>query len=139
MALPKKVAWPVFFFLVCLDALITYLVGNGQGGSLLWRPLVAKTGFLVIFILLPLVFAFFYLIVKLAGWFLEKFDKLPKGEEMILTSLIIVYTAYDLYLAFFPYPLSYYILIPILLIPGLIYGFWLEYLRARGKRRVKKT
>lgn len=139
MTLPKKIAWLIFFLLLCLEALVTYLVGNGQEGNSLWRPIVTALGFKVVFLIIPLVFIFFYFLVKLAGWLVERLDKLPHGEEIILTALVITYATYDLYLILVPRSFGYlgtkshYALIPLLIIPGLIYGLWLEHLKARGK------
>ena len=47
--------------------------------------------------LVPLILPFFYLLVKMLGWLIHKTDKLPQAEELVLTTLVVVYFVYDLW------------------------------------------
>ncbi len=128
-ALSKKIGWPILIFLVFLDAFITFIRGGAEGNPL-WKPLVEQFGANTLWFLAVLVLGLFYFAVKYAGKYIEKY---PQGEEIILTNFVIAFATYDLYILFaLPYigflgTRSHYALIPILIIPVLIYNLWIEY------------
>lgn len=130
-ALPKKIGWPVLVLLVFWDAFITFRAG-GEGNPL-WKPVVNYFGLYALWVLSILVLGLFYFLVKYAGKYAQKYEGDSHWEEIVLTNLIIVFAAYDFYLAFLlPYfgylgSRYHYAIIPILIIPLLIYNLWLEY------------
>lgn len=131
MALPKYISWPILILLVFLDASVTHI--TTKENTLLWRPLIDKFGVNILWVLAVVGLILFYLITKIGGWYVEHIGRLPKGEEIVLTSLLIVFTTYDTYKIFLrPYLdyinfNNYFIIFSALLIPVIIYSFWLEY------------
>ena len=131
LALPKRIGWPVMVFLVFWDAFITYRVG-GESNPL-WRPFVEMFGLNALWVLAALVLVLFYLVTKLAGWYVSRFEHFSQGEEIVLTNLVIAFGTYDLYLTFLlPYfgylgSGSHYAIIPVLAVPVIAYNVWLEY------------
>lgn len=128
VALPKQVSWLLLILLVFWDAWITRQAG-GESNPL-WKPIVQAFGIDALWFLAILVLALFYLVVKLAGWYYERFENSLQGEEITLTSLVIAFGFYDFYLTFllprFGYfgTKSHYALIPFLAIPVLAYSIW---------------
>ncbi len=132
LALSKKIGWPILIFLVFLDAFITFIRG-GRESNPLWKPLVNQFGPNTLWFLAILVLVLFYFAVKYLGIYVNKYEKYPQGEEIILTNFVIAFTTYDLYILFaLPYvgflgTRSHYAIIPILIVPILIYNLWIEY------------
>ena len=137
-ALPKKIGWPILVLLVFWDAFITFRAG-GEGNPLL-RPIVNYFGLHALWILAILALGLFYLLVKYVGKYTQKYEGYSQGEEIVLTNLVIAFATYDFYLTFLlPYfgylGLRYhYAIIPVIIIPLLIYNLWLEH----RKKKVKK-
>jgi len=131
MALPKKIAWPIIILALFWDVFLT--VRAGGEGNPLWRPLTLNYGINVVWALLPLGLLIFYLLSKACGWLIEKVDKYPRGEEIVLTFLVLVYGTYVLYLTFFVSRFAYlgsrshYRIILLLIIPAIFYQIWLEF------------
>lgn len=138
IALSKKVGWPILMFIIFLDAFITYRAG-GEGNPL-WRPVVEMFGLNALWFLVILVLIFFYLLTRIVGWYIEKFEHYPQGEEIVLTNLVIAFVVYDLYLIFAAPHFGYlgsryhYAIIPILIIPLIVYNIWLEYQKKKNKK-----
>ena len=139
-ALPKKIGWPILVLLVFWDAFITFSAG-GESNPLL-RPIVTYFGLHALWVLGILVLGLFYLLVKYVGKYAQKYEGYSQGEEIVLTSLVIVFATYDFYLTFLrPYfgylgSRYHYAIIPILIVPVLIYNLWLEHLKK--KKNMKK-
>ena len=95
VTLSKKTGWIIFTLLLFVDAFLD--VVRGAEGNPLWKPLVARMGINFVPFLVPLILPFFYLLVKMLGWLIHKTDKLPQAEELVLTTLVVVYFVYDLW------------------------------------------
>lgn len=138
MAIPKYISWPVLILLVFLDAFVTHVAGGED--NLLWRPLIEMFGVNILWILAVLGLVLFYLVAKIGGWYVERVGRLQRGEEIVLTSLLIIFATYDVYKIFirssldYLNPSNYYIVIPVLLLPVIIYSIWLE--RHRHKKAI---
>lgn len=137
MVLPKSIGWLLLTLLVFWDAFLTYQ--KGAEGNPLWRPLVETFGINALWVLAPVALAIFYLAVRIFGWVTEKLDRLQRGEEIVLTNLVIAFATYDLYITFLlPYfgylgSRSHYRILLVLAVPIIIYNLWFEYLRRKGK------
>lgn len=140
ISLPKKLGWPILILLVFWDAFITFRAG-GESNPLL-RPIVNYFGLHALWFLGVGVLILFYLLTKIVGKYVSKYEGFPQGEEIVLTSLVIVFATYDFYLTFLAPHFGYlgsqyhYTIIPIIIVPLLVYNFWLEYLKRKG--RLKK-
>ncbi len=140
MAIPKYISWPLLILLVFLDAFVTHV--SGREDNLLWRPLIQMFGINILWILAIFGLILFYLVAKIGGWYVEQVGRLKKGEEIVLTSLLIVFATYDVYkILIRPYLAdlslgSYYIIFPAVLIPVIIYSLWLEKYHKRTKLQI---
>jgi len=138
MALPKKIAWPIIIFALFWDVFLT--VRAGGEGNPLWRPLTLRYGLNILWLLLPFGVLLFYLLSKIFGFLIEKLDKYPQGEEIVLTSLVLVYGTYVLYITFFASRFAYlgsrshYRIILLLIIPAVLYQIFLEIKKRKMKR-----
>ena len=91
--------------------------------------------------MVPFVLIIFYLLVWGGARLAKKIDKIRIGaEELILTTLVIVYGLFDIWLILF-YMLDFrlfknhYYLIPVLILAGIIYEMWTEKkLKMHGSR-----
>ena len=137
IALPKYIGWPVLILLIFWDAFFTYR--GGREGNPLWQPIVERFGLNALWVLAIFVLVLFYFLTKILGRYTEKVEKFPQGEEIVLTNLVIVFIVYDLYITFAAPRIGYlgfrrhYAIIPVLIVPVLIYDIWLEYLKRKGK------
>ncbi|MBI4991141.1 hypothetical protein HZB96_03545 [Candidatus Gottesmanbacteria bacterium] len=142
MALPKYISWPILILLVFLDASVTHI--TTKENTLLWRPLIEKFGVNILWVLAIVGLILFYLITKIGGWYVERVGRLPKGEEIVLTSLLIVFATYDTYKIFirpsldYLNPSNYYFIFPVLLLPVIIYSLWLEHHKHKKVQLVHK-
>ncbi len=133
VALPGRIGWPILIFLVFWDAFITYR--GGREGNPIWQPFVNALGINALWLLAVLALALFYIVIKLAG----RYVKYPEGEELVLTTFVIAFATYDLYITFLlPYygflgSRSHYYIIPVLIVPVLAYNIWFEYKKRRAK------
>jgi len=129
VTLPKKTAWVVFTLLLLTDAFLD--VARRVEGNSLWQPIVTVIGINYVPLLVPLILPLFYVVVKVLGWLVRKVDRLPQAEELILTTLVIVYFVYDLWVVavdFFGFRLisNFRQTIPLLLATSLGYALWAE-------------
>ena len=138
MTLPQPLGWIFLTALLYWDAGITF--SRGQEGNPLWAPLVDSFGLGALWVLPVVALALFYLATEGLGWVVERVDKIPNGRGVILTSLVIVFATYDVYI---PWLLphygwlgsrTHYGIIPILLGPFLIYQIALEWIRRRDAK-----
>lgn len=132
--LSKKTGWVIFTSLLFVDAFLDVI--RGAEGNPLWKPLVARIGINFVPFLVPLILPFFYLTVKALGLLISKVDKLPQAEELVLTTLVVVYFVFDLWVIaadFFGFNLirSHYQVIPILVVVGFGYALWAEWVIKR--------
>lgn len=127
--LSKRIGWILLAALVLLDAFLDLI--TGARGSPFWNPIARFLGIKLVPLLTPLVLIIFYLAVKIFGWIVQKTDKTPKSEELILTTLIIVYGVFDVWLIvvkFFDFNLitNYHLMIIPLTVVGMAYGLWAQ-------------
>ena len=87
--LSKGVGWSLLAGLVLVDAFLDVI--RGVEGNPLWIPIVNIIGVNNVPFLVPFVLLLFYLAVKALGWLVNKIDKTPRSEELVLTALVIVY------------------------------------------------
>jgi len=133
VVLSKNLGWIILVILVLLDAFLDIIFAKGKGvESGIWKPISNFLGVNNPFFLTPVVLVLFYFLVKGGAWLTKKADKVTiKAEELVLTTLIIVYGIFDLWLILFylfNFRLfeSHYYLIPILILVGIIYEQWAE-------------
>lgn len=133
VVLSKLWAWIILIFLVLLDASLDLILAGGSGlQSPVWKPIANLLRINNPLFLTPIVLVIFYLAVKGGAWLARKVDKVTfKAEELVLTTLVIVYAVFDLWLIsvyFFNFSLfrSHLYLIPILIIIGIAYSWWAE-------------
>ena len=131
--LSKTPAWIILIGLVLLDALLDVIFAKGKGlESPIWKPIANLLGVSNPLFLTPLVLILFYFVVKIGAWLIKKADKLKvKSEELALTTLVIVYGVFVLWLIsvyFFNFTLfkNHFYLIPVLIIIGTAYSWWAE-------------
>ena len=133
VVLSKKVGWIILVILILLDAFLDIIFAEGKGiNGWIWKPI---SNFLDVsnpFFLTPIVLIIFYFVVKGGAWLAKKADKVTiKAEELVLTTLVIVYGIFDLwlilfYLFNFRLLKSHYYLIPLLILIGVLYEWWAE-------------
>ena len=134
--LSKKIGWIVLAILVLIDAFLDVI--RGVEGNPLWIPIVKVIGINNVPFLVPFVLLLFYLAVKALGWIVEKADKTPKAEELILTSLVIAYGLFDVwavsvdFLGFRLIPNFRYMIIPMTIV-ALGYALWAQ--KKLGKKK----
>ena len=134
--LSKKIGWVILALLVFLDSFLDVI--RGVEGNPLWKPVVNAIGIKNVPFLVPLVLLLFYLVVKVLGWLVEKTDKTPNSEELVLTSLVIVYAVFDIwtisvdFLGFRLIPNFRYMVIPMAII-GMGYALWAQ--KKLGKKK----
>ena len=128
--LTKKQGWIAFTALVFIDSFLTVM--RGVEGNPLWIPIVNAIGITLVPLLVPLILPLYYVAVKVLGRIVERVDKTPHAEEIILTALVVVYAVFDLWLiavGFFGFRIirSFYQTVPFLTIAGLAYALWAQY------------
>ncbi|MBU2616865.1 MAG: hypothetical protein KKB79_02690 [Nanoarchaeota archaeon] len=133
VVLSKKVGWTILAVLVFLDASLDVIFAHGSGvESSIWKPIANLLGVNNPLFLTPIVLIIFYFVVKGGAWLAKKVDKITfKAEELVLTTLIIVYGVFNLWLILvylFDFRLfkNHYYLAPILILIGIIYEWWAE-------------
>ena len=131
VVLSKKVGWIVLTVLLFIDAFLNVI--RGAEGNPIWKPILNYVGIQYTPIFVPFVLLIFYFVVKGGAWLSRKVDKIPiKSEELVLTSLVLAYFVFDLWVIsvdFFDFRLikNNYYLTSILVIVVLIYGLWAEH------------
>ncbi len=131
--LSKTWAWIILICLIILDASLDVIFTGGAGlQSPIWKPIANLLGVSNPLFLTPLVLILFYFVVKGGAWLTKKVDKvISKEEELVLTTLVIVYGIFNLWLIsvyFFNFGLfkNHFYLIPILIVVGIAYSWWAE-------------
>ena len=139
VVLSKTLGWIIVVLLILLDASLDIIFAKGKGlESPVWKPIANFLGISNPLFMTPIVLILFYFLVKGGAWLTKKVDKINvKNEELVLTTLVIVYGVFDLWLIsvyLFNFKLfkSHLYLIPILIIIGIFYNWWAE-------RRLKKN
>ena len=135
--LPKRLGWIALAALLFLDAFLDVI--RGAEGNPLWKPAVAIIGIEAVPFLVPLILPLFYIAVKAAGWLIKRVDRLPHAEELVLTSLVLVFAVYDIWVMsvdFLGFRLitSHYQIIPVLIVAALAYALSAECLIRRKRK-----
>ena len=136
VALPKHLGWIFFTILVFIDAFLTVI--RGAEGNPLWIPVVKFIGINRVLFLVPLILPLYYFVVKAISWVVKRVDRLPQAEEILLTTLVLIYAVFDVWLIavdFFGFRFirSFYHTIPFLIAVGFVYALLAEYLVKRQK------
>lgn len=126
--LSKQSGLILLTLLVFFDALLDLI--TGAGGSSFWNPVANFIGIKTPF-LAPFVVVVIYFAAKGLGWIVRKTDKTPRSEELVLTTYIVVYGFFDIWLVavdFFNFTLikDHRILIIPLIIIGWLYSSWAQ-------------
>ena len=131
--LSKTYGWIILVALVLLDAILDIIFAKGSGvQSGIWKPIANLLGVTNPLFLTPIVLIIFYLVVKGGAWLTKKADKIDfYAEELVLTTLVIVYGVFVLwlisvYLFNFTLIKNQFYLIPILIVIGIVYSWWAE-------------
>jgi len=127
--LSKSTGWILLTALVFIDALLDVVISGGVG-SPFWKPIADIFGIKMVPLLAPVVLVVFYFAVKTLGWLVQKTDKTPRSEELILTTLVVIYGVFDVWLIArilgFNLITNYRLMIIPLTIIGLVYGLWAQ-------------
>ena len=129
--LSKKLSWIFIILLVYIDAVLDIIAGKGMGNPM-WIPFVEKFGSYIVLILAIPVLALFYFFIRILTKIVVRIDKLPYAEEILTTTLVVVYLLFDIWLVstgFLGFSLirNFRYTIPFLIIGGLIYALWAEH------------
>jgi len=134
--LSKGIGWSLLAGLILIDAFLDVI--RGVEGNPLWIPIINMIGIKNVPFLAPFVLALFYAVVKALGWLVDKIDKTPRSEELVLTALVIVYAIFDIwaisvdFLGFGLIPNFRYMIIPMTII-ALGYALWAQ--KKLGKKK----
>ncbi len=140
-SLPYSAGWIALVLLVFWDAFITYkglIRFGGTDGNPLWSGIVSYAGPNILWFLALIVLLLFYGVVVSAGWYIEHFEHTFPGRRVILTTLVIAFATYDVYITFFlpAYGFlgsrSHYYIIPVLIIPVITYMIFVEYQKRKN-------
>jgi len=127
--LSKSTGWILLTALVFIDALLDVVISGGVG-SPFWKPIADIFGIKMVPLLAPAVLVLFYFAVKTLGWLVQKTDKTPRSEELILTTLVVIYGVFDVWLIAqilgFNLITNYRLMIIPLTIICLVYGLWAQ-------------
>ncbi len=131
VVLSKAWAWIILAALVVLDAFLDVIFEEGRGlETNVLKPLADLLGIANPIFLTPFVLVIFYLAAKAGAWLAVKVDNVKvRAEELILTTFVIVYGVFDLWLLslyFLDFTLikNHFYLIPVLLLIALVYNWW---------------
>jgi len=115
--------------LIFIDAFLDIIKWGGVG-SPFWKSIADIFGIKMVPLLAPVVLVIFYFAVKALGRLVQKTDKTPRSEELILTILVVVYGVFDVWLIArilgFNLITNYRLMIVPLTIIGLVYGLWAQ-------------
>ena len=127
--LSKSTGWILLTALVFIDALLDVVISGGVG-SPFWKPIADIFGIKMVPLLAPVVLVIFQFAVKALGRLVQKTDKTPRSEELILTTLVVIYGVFDVWLIArilgFNLITNYRLMIIPLTIIGLVYGLWAQ-------------
>lgn len=141
VVLSKLWAWIILVILAILDASLDMIFANSQGlQGFFWKPIADFLGIQSAILGVPILLIIFFIVVKIGAFLEKKIEKVQYAEELVLTTLVIVYSLFDLWLIlvyFFNFTLfkSHFYLIPIFIIIGTAYSWWAEKKLKNKKRR----
>lgn len=132
LVLSKPWAWVILVILAVLDALLDMIFSNSQGlQSFFWKPIADFFGIRYAILGVPILLIVFFVAVKIGAFLEKKIERISYAEELVLTTLVIVYGLFDLwsisvYLFNFRLFKNHFYLIPVLIIIGITYSWWAE-------------
>jgi len=136
--LSKFWAWIILVMLAILDSSLDMIFSDSQGlQNFFWKPIADFFGIQYAILGVPLLLIAFFIVIKIGAFLEKKIEKVQYAEELVLTTLVIVYGLFDLWLIlvhFFNFTLikNHFYLIPIFIVIGIIYS-WLAEKKIRNK------
>jgi len=140
--LPKLWAWIFLVLLALLDSFLDmFFAANSGLKSFFWQPIAEFTGIKYAPLIVPFLLIIFFILVKFGAFLEKKIEKVNKAEELILTTLVVTYGLFNIWLisvylfkfSLFRNPLY---LIPVLIVVAMAYAWWAE--RILKKEKVNK-
>lgn len=127
--LSKTAGFIILGLLLLTDTIFDVL--RGTQGNPLYKPIENAFGINIFPLLVPFALVFFYGIIKLIAWIAVKIEKVPNIEEILLTTLVIIFFVHDIWVFSVDYLSfalirNYHKMIPVYIIIGLIYSTWAE-------------
>ena len=130
--LSKKVGWVILILLALIDSFLDMFFANNSGlQSFFWKPISDILRIKYAPVAVPIILIIFYFLVKIGAFLEKKIDKIPFAEELVLTTLVIVYGLFVFWLVlvyFLGFSLiknHLYLIFPLILV-GTIYSWWAE-------------
>ena len=130
--LSKLWAWIILVLLALVDSFLDMFFADNTGlKSFFWNPVANFTGMKYAPLAVPVLLLIFFIAVKIGTLLEEKIEKVHHAEELVLTTLVIAYGAFNLWLIsfyFFGFSLlnNRLHLIIILIIIATAYAWWAE-------------
>ena len=132
LVLSKTWGWIILVLLAILDASLDMIYSESSGlQGFFWKPISEFLGIKYAILGVPILLIIFFIIVKIGTFLEKKTEKIQFAEEIVITTLVIVYGLFDLWLiAFHIFDFriirNHYFLIPLLIVIGVIYSWWAE-------------
>ena len=132
VVLSKLWAWIILVILAVLDALLDMIFSDSQGlQGFFWKSIANFFRIQSAILAVPLLLIIFFVAVKIGAFLEKKIERVQYAEELVLTTLVILYGLFNLWcilVYFFNFTLfkSYFYLIPIFIIVGIVYSWWAE-------------
>ena len=132
VVLSKLWAWIFLVLLALLDSFLDmFFAGNSGLKSFFWQPIADFTGIKYAPLMVPFLLIIFFILVKFGAFLEKKIEKIDKSEELILTTLVVAYGVFNLWLilvylfgfSLFRNPVH---LIPVLIVTATAYAWWAE-------------
>ncbi len=127
--LSKKKGLIILAALLLLDTFFDVI--RGTQGNPLFKPIENAFGIWAFPFLVPFAVAFFYAVAKLLGWVVTKVDKTRYSEEILLSALVMIFVAHDIWVFSVDYLgfsliRNYLQMIPVYIVVGLAYALWAQ-------------
>ena len=131
IALSKRNGLITLGILLLIDTIFDVL--RGTQGNPLFKSIENAFGIWIFPLLVPIALVFFYIAVKLLGQLVEKIDRTPYSEEILLMALVIIFVVHDIWVFSVDYMgfrliRSYYQMIPIYIAVGMAYALWAQHI-----------
>ncbi len=141
--LPKLWAWIFLLLLALLDSFLDmFFAANSGLKSFFWQPIAEFTGIKYAPLMVPFLLIIFFILVKLCAFLEKKIENVNKAEELVLTTLVVAYGLFNLWLilvylfkfSLFRNPIH---LIPALVVVAMAYAWWAERILKKEKDNKK--
>ncbi len=139
--LSKLWAWIILAVLALVDTFIDMIFANNSGlQGFFWNPVARLFGIKYAPLAVPLVLGIFWIIAKLGALLESRMEKTPMAEELVLTTMVIGYGLFDLWLVLvygFGFSLfsSHLQLIPIIVVAASVYAWLAEKELKKGRKK----